>query len=662
MKSSPPTALPGSSHWGAWLVGFVYPLALLIAFVALASCSLVRKSITFDELGHITGGYTSWVTGDHRFFPQNGQFPKQWATWPLLFQELKLPPTDQPAWRDSNVEEFGYQFLYAQGNDLHALLNTSRMMMVLVGLLLCGVVYIWSRLLFGPAGANVSLTLCVFSPAMLAHARLVTSDIAAALMFTLSLFLIWSLLLKVTLWRVLGCAGSLGLLCVTKMSALIMGPVIAVLVVIRLLLRRPLLVAFRGRQRVIRRGTEALAVLSGAFAIVLLTAWTIIWAFYGFRYSTVRDEKPDSEPAFFGETINSLTEGNPVGPVIRFARDHNLLPESYLFGFAHVLSHSRAHPAFLNGNYSPSGWTSFLPITVMLKTPIPVFLVALLALWAACARLNEAGASRRWARFRRAMFRTAPLWVFLAVYWIVAVQFHLSIGERHVLPTYPAAFVLCGAAGYWFHRSRVVKVWVVALLAWVVFESILIWPHYLAYFNQAAGGPKYGYRHLVDSSLDWGQDLIGLKHWIETRSSHGGNLPIYLGYFGTGDPRYYGITAESLPGYLDFQPRKPYLLKPGIYCISATILQSLYNPVWGHWNERYERSYREHLATFRNQQHADVPANPTDLARQWWELEHLRLARLCAYLRTREPDDNVGYSILIYRVSDRELKIALGVN
>ena len=39
--------------------------------------------------------------------------------------------------------------------------------------------------------------------------------------------------------------------------------------------------------------------------------------------------------------------------------------------------------------------------------------------------------------------------------------------------------------------------------------------------------------------------------------------------------------------------------------------------------------------------------------------ELLRFSRLTSYLRHREPDDQVGYSILIYRLTDAEITSAL---
>jgi len=71
-----------------------------------------------------------------------------------------------------------------------------------------------------------------------------------------------------------------------------------------------------------------------------------------------------------------------------------------------------------------------------------------------------------------------------------------------------------------------------------------IYPHYFAFFNELVGGPKNGHRVLLDSNLDWGQDLRGLKRWMD----HNGVKKIHFLYFGKADPQYYGIDAFYLPG------------------------------------------------------------------------------------------------------------------
>src|SRR5207248_5064511 len=72
-------------------------------------------------------------------------------------------------------------------------------------------------------------------------------------------------------------------------------------------------------------------------------------------------------------------------------------------------------------------------------------------------------------------------------------------------------------------------------------SAVVITPHYLSYFNVFAGGPAEGYRHLVDSNLDWGQDLPSLKRRLDALGSR---RPV-LAYFGEAPPGAYGIRAVA---------------------------------------------------------------------------------------------------------------------
>jgi len=656
------------------VLGWVGPVALLVTYAVTAGSALTRDSLTFDELGHLTGGFSSWVERDHRLFPQNGQLPKRWATLPFLVSDVRLPSKGQEAWWGSDLDDFGHQFLYEMENDLETMLLLSRTMIVLTGALLGLVAFLWSNYLFGRIGGCVSLALCIFSPVLLAHARLATSDLIAALTFLVALLCLWEVLHRITIARGLCCAVATGLLLVSKMSGLLIVPIAVVLAGLRLARGLPLYVELPRHARVIRGTTRQLAHLSAVALVVSAGAVFVVWAFYDFRYSAFREYAEGRDRFYRDESIDGMTENIALGPAIRLARDLKILPESYLFGLSHVLSHSRAHPAFMNGHYSRSGWATFFPYAVLVKTPLPVFAVVALAVWAAVWPMGRRTKSsqtigRGVRRIFLRTYRTAPLWVFLAVYWAVALRVHLSIGERHVLPTYPAAFILCGVAGRWIqNRHRLCTAVLLAALGWLAVDSVWIRPSYLSYFNQVAGGPQNGYRHLVDSSLDWGQDLSRLREWLERRreaNEHAG--PVYVAYFGSGDPAYSGIEAKMLPCYLDWRKeidRQP--LQPGTYVISATMLQSVYGLAFGPWNGDYERIYRRYWRRLAESGEARVAlkrireGRSSDEERMIYEFEQLRFARLCAHLRRREPDDRVAYSILVYYVSDRELQTALG--
>jgi hypothetical protein len=207
---------------------------------------------------------------------------------------------------------------------------------------------------------------------------------------------------------------------------------------------------------------------------------------------------------------------------------------------------------------------------------------------------------------------------------------------------------------------------VVLALCGHVVESFAVRPHYLAFFNALAGGPSQGYRHLVDSSLDWGQDLPGLKRWLD---EHGAKPEeTYVAYFGTASLEHHGIRARLLPGHFDQRRRfDPAPWGGGVYAISATLLQSVATPCPGPWTTAYEERYQAVRAEAEPFCRAAADVRE-ELARgkgpAWWgrllrEYDGLRLGRLCAALRRREPDAQVGYSILIYRLTDSEARRAL---
>ena len=144
------------------------------------------------------------------------------------------------------------------------------------------------------------------------------------------------------------------------------------------------------------------------------------------------------------------------------------------------------------------------------------------------------------------------------------------------------------------------------LSAGILLPSLFIHPHYLSFYNLAAGGPANGASILADSSNDWGQDLFRLQEWL----AENGESSVRLGWFGTADPAHFGLGYEPLPGFPRaeflrlwvFPPFNPDAPEPGLYAISASSLWET------HWPPR------------------DVYG---------WFREH-------------EPTDQIGYSIYIY--------------
>ncbi len=168
------------------------------------------------------------------------------------------------------------------------------------------------------------------------------------------------------------------------------------------------------------------------------------------------------------------------------------------------------------------------------------------------------------------------VWVPVAVYLAATATRGLQIGHRHLLPIYPFLFLAAGEAlsalrGWRAPRGASVAA---ALLLWYAGGTLAQHPHHLAYFNELAGGPGNGWRRLVDSNLDWGQDLKRLAAWLRENPAPG----LKLSYFGSADPAYYGIESEALPGYTaPHAPRITREIRPGdVLAVSATNLQGVY--------------------------------------------------------------------------------------
>ena len=615
----------------------------------------MEKSPTFDEPTHLTAGYSYWLKNDFRLDPENGNLPARWAAVPLLFSRPKFPPTENLFWKQADVGNVSQQFFYGVGNDSDRLLLQSRAMMAAFSVGLCLLIFFCSKHFFGTLGGLISELVAVLDPNLLAHGALVTSDVAAAFFFTAAIWSYWRLLQCVTVGRLVLGALSVAGLFLAKMSGVLFLFAVAILSVIYILSPEPISVRIAGVERIVaqrwRKAVVVIAFTSAIGAVVVLA----IWAAFSFRFSAFTESGPARE-LWNRRWDLSLAGHTPAENAIAFARAHHLLPEAYLYGLAYTHKSAMFRPAFLDGQWSNIGFPSFFARAFFYKTSLPVLLLlatALLAAWFRWCRAPHLAV--RWKIIRRDLIQLSPIWTLALVYSAFALRTNLNIGHRHLLPIYPALFIACGACSYffWGKQTRLIAAFAVAMLGWQFIDSFAVRPNYLAYFNQLAGGPAAGYKHLVDSSLDWGQDLPALKTWLDEHKGETSEGELYLAYFGTANPNWYGIKATALPGNSRNQMPSP--LKPGTYCISATILEQVYSFSPGTWEQSYEAAYQATLTRLERYSELDADSR-IKLSKGF---ERLRFARLCAYLRHRESIANIGYSIFVFRPTEDDLRQAL---
>lgn len=648
------------------LIRVLAVVILLGAYALIALYSIQNKAATADEGIHLTGGLSYWKFNDYRMQPENGNLPQRWAAIPLLFQPLNMFTGQHSFWQSGNVWEMERVFLYKIGNQPVWMLFTARAMMVLAATLIGFLLFCYARSLWGYGCGLVCLFLYCFSPDVLAHGRLLTSDIIGAGAFILAAWSLHTLLKRIDLARI-GFAGlSFGLLAVAKYSAVLMVPITAVCIIAHLLLNRSTILYFRQSRYLLSGRLKRLISILSAFFVVGLIAWTVLWSFYGFRYSAFNDS--NSQSGFLKSWEGVKPESSLISNSVDFARAYRLLPEAYLYGFSHVIKYSENRHAFLAGGYSSTGWWYFFPFTFLVKSPMALFALLILAIILCGIQLRDSKRSGLLGSLDELPEWLVPT-VLILVYGGAAVSTTLNIGHRHILPIYLALFILIGGVWRWIGcRGVPSRALLSVFLFAYAYESLRVYPNFLAFFNRLSGGPEAGHLLLVDSSLDWGQDLYALDDWLREHNSGTNREIVTLSYFGRSSPKYLGMDARYLLSRGTFK-RDAYTiaaLEPGLYAMSATMLQGMYSPDLRPWTAQHESTYRFLLSEFRRlvalapDQAAMLQLIEEEGATKWANcINHFisyRAERLRIRLLNMEPEEVINHTIFIYRLSEEDLQ------
>ena len=552
---------------------------ILLAFCALFCFEVIwtihQKSATFDEPINLTSGYLSLKAGNDRLIPGCLPLVKLLGAFPLLWvNNLALPQAPRGEGGDQYLQYlYASLFLYKL-NDADRLLFLGRTAVLTLSLLLGVFMFFWTKQLFGRSGAAFALLLYSFEPNVLAHSGLITSDIATSCFMFLTIYG-WHQSAQGITWRRGIFTGlALGLAMLTKFTTLVLCPILVFLGAVLALSERALHLRLKGIPSVALNTRRKKLV---AVALLLLSqgllAYAVIWAAYGFRYTS-----SISPVASYPLPWESLLAGSHfLRALFDWARTAQVLPEAYLYGLTHMMDLSGKFTSFLMGEVRSGGWWYYFLVTFLIKTPIPLLMIVA---WSVAVQRAF------WAEDPvRSVFVAAPP----LIYFISISASGWNIGHRHLLPVHPFLFVFVSALIPWVSRhAKVAKSGIAALACWYVFCSAWISPHYLAYFNELAGGPDRGGRYLVDSNLDMGQDLKGLKRYMDEH----GIRRVWLAYFGQASPDYYKISYDYLPSYSIFDPQN---VDPGVFqferlpplrgtvAISATLLHGAYMPKKGYF-------------------------------------------------------------------------------
>jgi hypothetical protein len=572
--------------------------ALLTLFALTSWHAWLLKCATVDEPGHLVSAWLQTHDGDFRCDPESMALWKYYLALGTRDRDLKLDRSGD-SWTGmlsgpSLQWAFIKQAMYlTPGNDADALIRAGRARMLVLGVLLGALVAWWAWRLRGPrAGVAAAAAFCL-DPNFLAHSPLIKNDVAITLLFFALAAAVWLTGERATLGRSVAVALLLGAATNTKFSGLFAIPILGLMLLARALSAQPWPLLKWTARNLGRR----LAVAAAIFAFAILISYPITWACYGFRYRVARGQDFSLNDTLTwcadAQTIrdHKITWDIPPEQLLQWASqwqpdlivraaqaafNHHLLPQAFVRGFIYTYASSAYRPSFLCGRLGFFGWWYYFPLAFAFKTPLATLIALALATatWLGTCRsrlrrLGRATASPHWWPFWAAVI--TPVF-----YMAMAMSSHVNLGLRLIFPVYPFLFVFLGvAAADAFARVPRTAAWIVPILALgLAVETFFAYPDFLPFFNVAAGGARGGVRLLGDSNLDWGQDLPALRDWQKLHPDR----QLALCYFGTADPRYYGIHYVNLPGSQAPQDLPLSDHDPAIVAISATTLQGLEMP------------------------------------------------------------------------------------
>ncbi len=583
---------------------------LIVILAAELVFSIRQQSPTWNEAYHLVAGYRYWQCSDFGVNPEHPPLVKLLASAPLLGLHLRVPavPTGSSK-QEWNVA--GRKLLYA--NDADTLLFRARLAVGLLVLVLALLLWEAGSRMFGPRVALLALVLAAFEPNILAHGALVTTDLGLTCGLFAAVYAFYRFVRWPSVLCLVECGLTVGIALAVKHSGLLVFPILGSLALAELVSGvQPISEGGGTPPRELKSTVQRAFRLIGALVVVGAIALGVLWASYAFRFQA----RPDSlklTPSL-DENVERLKSRVASRVILRLHR-WKALPESYLYGLADVLIVSAGpRPTFLLGKIYPHGRWFYFPVAFVIKSTLGFLLLLALVPLSKALRLQKTR--------REVLFLVIPP----VLYFALSLTSGLNIGVRHILPVYPFLIVLAAAGGVSLVKQNPRWVFVVAgLFGFHVISSLRSYPDYLAYSNEAWGGPKHTYEALADSNVDWGQGLKSAKAYLDSRHI----TDCWLAYFGSADPGYYQIPCKLLPD--PFAPWWGMPVDVATPTYEGTVLVSATQAAGVYWGPAELNPYAQFLRkppadviggsilVFNGRFHLEI-ASPWSRLRKAWEL------------------------------------------
>ena len=514
---------------------------ILISASVLAVVSVWNDSPIVDEIPHIGAGYSYVVKKDFRLNPEHPPLAKDLAGLALLTLNLKQSSFQTRFWtEDINGQwNFGRDLIFNSGNDAILLTRSAKLPMLLFFILSGLLIFHWAKKQAGRRAGLLALFLFAFSPTVIAHSRFVTTDMPALFGVLVGTYFFLQFL-KHKSNKGLWLAGlAFGIAQLTKFSAFLLIPYFIILAGVA-----AFYIHGDSPRGVAGKIKNLFKTISGTIAIFAIGFIFIVWPLYGIHIVNYPPEKQKTDTIYHLGSYGNRAFADPI----IWASDKPFIRPLAHYGTGLLMVNQRAiggNTTYFLGEVRKNAWKHYFPIVYFIKEPLAfwglvitvlIFISTKFKIKNLKFKIIESSVKRN--------FTELSMLLWIAIYWYLSIRSNLNIGVRHLLPTYGFVFILlAGQLNKLLEivkaKKRVIRYSFVALLSvlfgWYLAENLKVFPYYITYFNQVAGGPKGGYIYVVDSNVDWGQDAKRLAKWVNANKIS----KISLDYFGWADAGYY---------------------------------------------------------------------------------------------------------------------------
>ena len=564
MRYSIVNAQCGSPCWQC-VAQCAMPLQFVV-FAGLLAWTAARYAPTFDEIALLPCGINHWQTGTFNLYRVNPPLVRMVAALPATIQGT-LPGT--PAAITNGPYErpefkLGLAFQKGIGSRLFWEITIARWACLPLGLLGGLMTYHWSHRLFGRKSAFIALLTFCWCPNVMTWAATITPDAGAASLGCCAGFTYWCWWYRPVWSRAFLAGAVLGLALLTKSTWIMLFPLWTLLWCLRLTIPRQCRTEnpdLRSESPITAPGSEC-----GQLAIMFGIALFLLNAGYCFEGSF----QPIKEFDFISKTLGGPHAHEVPGNRFRetFLRILPVpFPANYVLGIdCQKFEFEYGKMSFLRGSWKHGGWWYYYIYAFAVKTPLSILVLLVIA-----GFMTILSPQCR-AKWRSELVLIAPC---LGVFLLVSSQTGFNRYYRYALPALPFLYIWISKVGCVFDgRSRILKGIVVICVVWAFASTLSTVPFAWSYFNEAAGGPMNGWKHLIDSNIDSGQDLLELKRWYD---GHPEARPLHLKYYGWVDPQMAGIAYNAMEdvSIRRFRPDDRSVAQgpqPGWYAVSVNYL------------------------------------------------------------------------------------------